>query len=189
MFCGLRFKCRLLLNVVSFSRPSGIPFGTICEKNVPKIASNKTLCPMAPRDAASRVHFSTVAIARARFVVRIRINICLSLLQLQLFQTNRKIARKRLLELASIAKVSKTIRKLERADIKSTFLMICTRLGQRPDEFSIKGINQQTWKGFLALNLKALSFFIFNQSRASIIQTIGRPEADLKRGGGGGAPT
>ena len=35
-------------------------------------------CQMAPRDAASRAHFSTVTIARAQIVVRIRINICLS---------------------------------------------------------------------------------------------------------------
>ena len=70
---------------------------------------------MAPRDAASRAHFSTETIARARILVRFRLELELWLEFVSKFELiairNRKIARKWLLELASIAKVSKTIRK------------------------------------------------------------------------------
>ena len=87
------FQVRFLLDFVTFLRPSEAPFGTIFEKRtIPKIASKKgdpplengslSPCPMAPRDAASRAHFSTVTIARAQIVVRIRSNIRLSRLQL-----------------------------------------------------------------------------------------------------------
>ena len=72
-------------------------------------------CPMAPRDAASRARFSTVTIARARIQVRFQLELELWLEFVSKFELiairNRKIARKWLLELASIAKVSKTIRK------------------------------------------------------------------------------
>ena len=80
-------------------------------------------CPMAPRDAASRARFSTVTIARAGIQVRFQLELELWLEFVSKFELigirNRKIARKWLLELASIAKVSKTIRKHERADIKT----------------------------------------------------------------------
>ena len=103
------------------------------KKTVPKTASKKeapqleiwplSACPMAPRDAASRARFSTVTIARARILVRFQLELELWLEFVSKFELiairNRKIARKWLLELASIAKVSKTIRKNERADIKS----------------------------------------------------------------------
>ena len=78
---------------------------------------------MAPRDAASRARFSTVTIARARIQVRFQLELELWFEFVSKFEViairNQKIARKWLLELASIAKVSKTIRKNERADIKT----------------------------------------------------------------------
>ena len=93
-------------------------------KTIPKIASKKgdpllenpplSPFPMAPRDAASRVRFSTVTIARARILVRFQLELELWLEFVSKFELiairNRTIARKWLLELASIAKVSKTIR-------------------------------------------------------------------------------
>ena len=74
----------------------------------------------------SSIQFDSIS-ARARIVVRIRVRFQLELeLWLEFVSKfeligirNRKIARKWLLELASIAKVSKTIRKNERADIKT----------------------------------------------------------------------
>ena len=72
-----------------------------------------------PRVRASR----TETIARARIQVRFQFELELWLEFVSKFELigirNRKIARKWLLELASIAKVSKTIRKNERADIKT----------------------------------------------------------------------
>ena len=133
------FQVRFSSDFVTFLRLSGIPFGTIFQtKTIPKIVphiqaplveiSPLSACPMAPRDAASRTRFSTVTIARARILVRFQLELELWLEFVSKFELiairNRKIARKWLLELASIAKVSKTIRKMERADIKSTFLMI-----------------------------------------------------------------
>ena len=70
---------------------------------------------MAPGDAASRARFSTVTIARVRIQVRFQLELEVWLEFVSKFELiairNRKIARKWLLELASIAKVSKTIRK------------------------------------------------------------------------------
>ena len=60
-----------------------------------------------PRVRASR----TETIARARILVRFQLELELWLEFVSKFELMRKIARKWLLELASIAKVSKTIRK------------------------------------------------------------------------------
>ena len=72
-----------------------------------------------PRMRASR----TETIARARIQVEFQLELELWLEFVSKFELigirNRKIVRKWLLELASIAKVSKTIRKNERADIKT----------------------------------------------------------------------
>ena len=126
------FQVCFLADVVTFWRIFWVPSGTIFEKKtLPKIASKKgpppleneslSPCPMAPGDAASRARFSnrnngkgsnsSSISARARIVVRI----CVQFVSKFEFMSirNRKIARKWLLELASIAKVSKTIRKMK----------------------------------------------------------------------------
>ena len=42
MFCGVRFKCRFLLDFGSLLKPFEAPFGTTFEEQtLPKIASNK----------------------------------------------------------------------------------------------------------------------------------------------------
>ena len=69
MFCRLRFKCCFLTEFLRFWMPFGSPFCTIFQKKtVPEIAlkkgspqhENDTLWtrPEAPREAASRAHFS-----------------------------------------------------------------------------------------------------------------------------------
>ena len=81
---------------------------------------------MAPRDAASRAHFSTVTIARARIQVRFQLELELWLEFVSKFEliAIRDRARKWLRELASIAVFSKTFEKIERADVKSTWSVI-----------------------------------------------------------------
>ena len=70
-----------------------------------------------------RVRWRTETIARTRILVRFQLELELWLEFGSKFELiairNRKIARTWLLELASIAKVSKTIRKNERADIET----------------------------------------------------------------------
>ena len=69
MFCRRRFKCRFLSDFLKCCMPFGGPFGTMFQKKtVPEISlttrapqhENKTssTCPEAPREAASRAHFS-----------------------------------------------------------------------------------------------------------------------------------
>ena len=132
MFCWLRFK--FVFHLIFFLRPYGIPFGTIFQKNktLPKIGSkkedplleNESLWrgPGAPRDAASYYSYKGRRLAGALNSVQfnsIQAQFNSNSIQIELelemavrvgFEM-RTIARKWLLELASIAKVSKTIRK------------------------------------------------------------------------------
>ena len=113
---------------MTFLKPSEAPFGIMfAKKTIPEIALKKrdplleisplSPCPMAPRDAASRARFSTVTIARARILVRFQLELELWLAYVSKFELiairNRNIARKWLLELVSIAKVSKAVRKFQ----------------------------------------------------------------------------
>ena len=83
MFCGLRFKFVFYQIFWIFWGHSRHHLAHILRKKPFRKSLQKrgaplleiwplSACPMAPRDAASRARFSTVTIARARIIVRIR---------------------------------------------------------------------------------------------------------------------
>ena len=123
MFCGLRFKCCFLSDFVTFLMPSGLhsapffrkkPFRKLLQKQKPPLLENEELspCPRAPRDAASRAHNSNNCSSS---------NYCSN-------------SNQYLFELIAIATVSKKIEKMEMVDVKTQFLVISTRIGQRPGD-------------------------------------------------------
>ena len=133
MFCGLPLKCCFLLDFHTFLKSFEAPFCIIFPKKLFRKSLQKRRLPYLKFAHYQRVRRLPGTPPRVR-ITQTRNNSsssnCCSNSCPWLWL--RKIARKWLFELIAIATVSKKIENMERADLKSTFLMIWHALGKGP---------------------------------------------------------